>query len=791
MPDTGCNGCDNWPGSPSYPCPIPQVADGDAVSAANANAPISSLSSRTEYLRCFLESLEVGTAHYVRNVVLHSEVVLGDVVYYDSTTSSYRKAYIHIEGRDVYDNESCDTYTLDSSIADSSYPFGVVVEVGTDSVVCINGQFSTYMYDNPGTTLINNLLAGFSAFTDEAPKIGQMYLSTTSADAGKVSKTKPPLGVPVCFITPDLDNSGSTSHYLITVKTNLHDLMQAHRHYSFRLTNEPAVNFPIGYSNHSTAGHSAGDAAWVADTTELDIYLYGIDNTTSCTIGSTDPDLVHVGTATYAGEDGINSYGCMIHSFIGNENYVQMIEESGVCHGTLTPFESFLKVWDRRGKAVVLGDDILTATTYVDIFNSDSSPGVDALTILEGAGEAPLYRYVDSTLSVTYRINTNYQNTSLPGWLYCDSISCSAGGPGEGGRYYYNIDGDSTLSAVWPPYPVQSSILYISGTAPHTSQIVIDNEGIFWFDNTEDGAPFSHRFPEVNSPEGTEWAISYNGSILSKEALLYYTILASKTDDASVQTLNAKDGSVITVTNPDGEDADTGHLVIGADFTIDEDTTAEGALVVKDFDGFTLKKGNVVEKITSGPLIDVESTIIGGQGTVKISMADFAGVREGEPDMLFADDILLERYQDIFYKVFPPGRSSSITGKIFIPSFLPTSNSELYTVDVLVQFLLPDGGTPPSPITTYKVVDTTITTTYATSGTGNINSGITTPAGSPNTLSSLGIDTAYDYEVKSVLAAPVAVTPGDLFIFKTALTSATNDPKLAILDVRYNINTAQ
>ena len=777
-PDSGCNSCDSWPGSPSYPCPIPQIADGDAVSASIANAPLSDLSSRTEYLRCFLESLEVGTAHYVRNVVFHTEVALGDVVYYEASSSSYRKAFVHIDGRDVYDNESCDTYTLDSSIADSSYAFGVVVEKGTDNVVCINGQFSTKLYDSGGATLIPNLLVGYTSSMTEASKTGQMYLSTASADAGKVTKTKPQLGVPVCFITPDPDNTG---HYLVHVRTNLHDLMQAHRHYSFRLTNEPAVNFPIGYG---VAAISDGDSGWTADTTELAIYLYEYTDNT-CTSGLSTT-LTLVGTATYAGND--STYGGMIHSFKGNADYVRMIGESDACSGSDTVFESFLKTWDRGGVAVEnTASPDPTDTPAITIF--DDSVDNDALTTLESNSASPVYRVTNSTTTVTsYKINDNFQNTNLPGWLYCDGIACSSGGPGQGAKFYYNVDGDSTLSAVWPPYPVQSSILYISGVAPHTSQIVIDNEGIFWFDSTEDGAPFSHRFPEVNSPEGGEWGTDFNGKVLHKEALLYYTILASKTDDASVQTLTPKEGSVITLTDENGEDATTGRLVIGAEFTIDADGDTAGASVVKDFDGFTLKKGNVVEQIKSGPLIDVSSTITGGQGVVTISMADFDGVREGEPDMFFADDVLLERYSDIFYKVFPAGRTSSLTGKVFVPTFLPTGNSETYNLDIFIQFMSPggDGLNLGNIDADYKILDTIRGTTYSGS-TGNISTQVTLFA--TNTLTLGTFTNQYDYIVKSPLSAAVAVTPGDLFIFKlTRDSTSTSDPKVAILDVRYQIS---
>ena len=786
--DPGCNEC-GGSYSPSYPCPIPQIADGDAVSAANANAPVSDLASRTEFLRCYLESLEAGTAHFVHDVTLHTDVSVGDVVYYDNNDAAfpsgvYKKAFIDIKGRDVYDNESCDTYTLDSSIEDSSYPFGIVVEAGIDNIVCISGQFKTSNYSG----LIDNLLVDFSTLGTDS-KIGQMYLTNNESEAGKVTKNKPPLGVPICFITPDADSSGN---YLVHVRPVLHDLLLSHRHYSFKLTNQPATNLPVGYNNGGS--NSAGDGGWTANETELDVYLYeytdnGDSDNCPYTAGST---LTRVGTATYAGEHG--TYGGMIHSFKGNHHYVRMVMEDAECIATgdpaVTSFEAFLNVWDRGGKATETGDG--SGGSGISIFQGGG------LTHMEANNLSPVYRNTNSaTSTIEYKITTNVDlvNTSIPGWLQCDSTTCA--GPGEKAKYYYNIDGDSVLGAVWPPYPVQSSVMYIDGVAPNSSQLVIDNEGIFWFDFTEDGAPFGHKFPDVSGPDGEiwdnseiwDWNNNYSGEILPKEALFYYTILASKTDEAVVQSLTPKEGSMITITDENGEEAASGRLVVGAEFEVSEDSPVDGAFVVKDFDGFAINKGYVVEKITTGPLLSMTSTISGGQGVVTLSMADFGGVREGEPDMFFADDILLERHEDIFYKVFPGGRTSSLTGKVFVPTFLPTDSGETYSISLYAQILSPnsDGTTLASLESKYKVIDTTLnpTTGLYEGSTGSIASAPYTT----DTISPGSFEFQYGYKVLKLTASTSpAVTPGDIFIFKLTRTSTSGTDKVGVLDVRYQIS---
>ena len=789
MPDTGCNACNSWPGDPSYPCDIPQITDGQSISAAITNAPLTDLANRTEYLRCYLESLEIGQAHFIKDVNLHTSVALGDVVYYNSEFADYRPALVSIDGRDVYDNESCDTYTLDSAIEESSYPFGIVVENGTDKVVCISGQFSTINYDSGGTALIPNLLIDYSNLST-ASKTGQMYLSTDPNNTGKVTKSKPALGVPICFITPDDDNTG---HFLITVRPVLHDLMLAHRHYSFRLTNEPATNFPIGYNGSGTV--SNGDASWTADETVLDIYLKEYDDvsdpTNDCPFTVHASNVTKVGTAIYAGD---NTYGGLIHSFKGNDEYIRMILEDAKCTamaGAGSPenaFEAFMAVWDRGGEAVETAADPASATG-INIFQNSG------LSTLEGLSQSPVYRTTNATTStVEYNINSSWHNSDIAGWMQCDGTTCAADGPGEGAKFFYNVDGDSVLGAVWPPYPVQSSVLYIDGVAPHTSQMVIDNEGIFWFDLTEDGTPFSHRFPEVNGPDGTEWITPYNGEILPKEALLYYTILASNTDNAVVQSLTPKTGSMIKVTDENGAEATSGRLVIDAEFAVSEDSPVDGSYVIKDFDGFAIKKGYVVEAIRTGPLLDISSTVTEGRGIVTISAADFGGVREGEPDMVFADDILLERHKDVFYKVFPSGRPSSITGKVFVPTFFPTANGETYVINLFAQILSPSSGSVSLPDLTssYKVVDTVLATAPSSGfaydeATGSIDTAVyTTHTVSPGTLNQ------YTYKVVSLTDisagyTPIAVTPGDVFIFKVSRDDS-NANKVGILDIRYQIS---
>ena len=802
MPDTGCGNCGSFPGSPSYPCSINQISDGDNVDAATTNTPLSELAERTEYLRCFLESLELGTAHIIKDVALASDLEIGHVVYYNVDDNNYQKAIVNIEGRDVYDNESKDIFTLDSSINDSSYPFGIVVEAGTNTAVCVGGRFKSNNYE---TGLIENLLLDFENLTP-TQKVGQMYLemgNENTPTAGTVKKKKPPLGVPICFVTPDPANTGK---FIVDVRPNLHDLMLAHRHYSFKLTNTAALNFAVGYNGNSSTTASVPSGTWsitAGSEEEVDVYLYtysasdGPGTPSNCpyTVNTADGSVLEkVGTAKYAGNDS-GGRGGMIHSFEGNDKYVQFILEDAECiaqDDTIPDaFTAFLKVWDRGGRVVKKGE-ASSAADNIKIFQTGTNES-GGFTAMHAAGEAPFIREVNSSTGKNeYRLNLNFLNSGLAGWLPCDAENCA--GDASAAKFYYNIDADAVLSAVWPPYPVQSSVLTINGALAHTSQLQISREGIFWFDDTEDGTPFSFMFPDVNSPDKEEWNQQYFGEMLDKEALLYYTILATSTDEAVVQSLAPKDGSLIKVTDLNGADATTGNLIIDAEFGLSSDSPVAGSLVVKDIDGFAMKKGNVVEKIKAGPLITVSSTVSGGQGEVTISAADFGGVRESEPDLFFADDILLERHEDIFYKVFPSGRDSAITGKVFVPTFLPTSNGEVYNITLMAQIMTPSAGSSislPNLTSRYKVIDTVLAADNAYEGaTGSIT-------GAPFTAHTVPVSSGtfnqYGFKVfKLTGSTPVVVTPGDTFTFKLERAGATdgNSNKVALLDVRYQISKA-
>ena len=141
--------------------------------------------------------------------------------------------------------------------------------------------------------------------------------------------------------------------------------------------------------------------------------------------------------------------------------------------------------------------------------------------------------------------------------------------------------------------------------------------------------------------------------------------------------------------------------------------------------------------------------------------------------------------------MFPAGRDSAVTGKVFVPTFLPTSNGELYDITLYAQIMTPSAGTSitlPAMSSKYKVIDTTIVNGVYEGATGSITGKTYTTYAVPTTV---GTFSQYGYKVfKLTGSATVAVTPGDLFTFKLERSGASdsNGNKVAILDVRYQIS---
>ena len=141
--------------------------------------------------------------------------------------------------------------------------------------------------------------------------------------------------------------------------------------------------------------------------------------------------------------------------------------------------------------------------------------------------------------------------------------------------------------------------------------------------------------------------------------------------------------SPLVLTDLDGNPATTGALKLTAAFKPTAGATdISGGLAVKSFDGFEYQLGPVVQDILPGSNIEV---VDAGNGELRIGVVGLDGKLEGEPDILAIDDVRIEKDSslDIFYYIMPPGKNSSILGKVVAPKFLDGT----YYLDLAIRAL--------------------------------------------------------------------------------------------------------
>ncbi len=204
------------------------ILNGDPVDASTMNAVSRQLHGNSQYLKDIFEAAALGSTVFARSQTIETDAAVGMAVYFDATNDPWQR------GQAV---ATTDTTTGEFGFASSAMVWGIVHTKSTG-------------------TLGDILLIGFdeidmSAAIDGTPAVGQYYLSGT--DAGKLVATSPPVGIPVLQSAGE----GSDGNTRVFVKTSITDLLNAHRHYSFKLTAAPAGTATLASSRWSVAGDDA------------------------------------------------------------------------------------------------------------------------------------------------------------------------------------------------------------------------------------------------------------------------------------------------------------------------------------------------------------------------------------------------------------------------------------------------------------------------------------------------------------------------------------------------------
>jgi hypothetical protein len=207
--------------------PIRTVKQGDPGSPGIINAPLTQLNQAIQRVEQVLADLEAGAFISARKTALGTTTTVGAPVYWNNQTSAFEPAFLSISG----DGE----YTL----AASSRVQGIVVTKDTPT----SGTVMLY-----GTKAVS-----LAAAIESGSGSGYYYLSSSP---GKLTKTKPFVGLPVVFVT-------STGQVMFPAVPE--NALDRHIHRKFSLACVPAgdVVIPGNGNPHSISVPDAGLPGWL------------------------------------------------------------------------------------------------------------------------------------------------------------------------------------------------------------------------------------------------------------------------------------------------------------------------------------------------------------------------------------------------------------------------------------------------------------------------------------------------------------------------------------------------
>lgn len=192
---------------------LKQIRDGEQVRASVANRPIERVGDRTQYLKERLDALEAGEALFRTGVAMNSSVLVGHALYWNAAASEYDRAIAaaEVDPADGTLKLKNTSFVVGLCYAKTSSTVGTVITIGT-----ISGFDFTNAIGTSGTT--------------EA-EAGAYYLS--SSEAGKLVKSRPPVGIYVLYLNGTSDGSAH-------VNPTPRNIIDDHVHYVFDLTAWPA-----------------------------------------------------------------------------------------------------------------------------------------------------------------------------------------------------------------------------------------------------------------------------------------------------------------------------------------------------------------------------------------------------------------------------------------------------------------------------------------------------------------------------------------------------------------------
>jgi hypothetical protein len=290
-------------------------------------------------------------------------------------------------------------------------------------------------------------------------------------------------------------------------------------------------------------------------------------------------------------------------------------------------------------------------------------------------------------------------NPALPGWLPANH-SVFGGAAPDGAKFGYNLSRHPELFKVFPPVPLDGAYIeaYLDGAGAGRelgSVAQVTSSGIWWMRDDWGWAPWQLTLegldtdpdsvvtppetpPPIELQHGHGYVAEDESHTCPFSLYLWFSKPTYHTDNAVAASLIAKEGSPLLVTDCLGKPASTGHLMIDIDLKLlDDGADYPGHIVVKEFDGKTLKRGSVVSGLRSDNNIIQLSSADGllpdddgyypGRVTLVYNDPSVAA-RELDVSLFALDGATEEKYAGMFYLGFPAGRRTSVRGRIDIPA---------------------------------------------------------------------------------------------------------------------------
>ncbi len=526
---------------------ITLIEDGEPVSQATTNRPTQQLAGQTLHLKQLVSNLETNSGRLIfSGAALTSDVIVGDVVYFDSFENAYAPALAETtvntaDGEYVAGPRS---YVVGVVIAKDGL-VGDILQVGRIDLNSISGSLVQGMVEDP----VNDPFVP-----------SRYYLS--SKIPGKITRHVVYPNVQIGYITTE------ECHIAPLQK----DLFETHRHYSFPLLARPSASQNFDQTGWNNFGDdSASGRKWVdyynngTDTTIPEIMVC-VRNNLSVVMDPESP--IRVELYLDASDD------LAIELITGP---TQDNPDSGVYPGSITVVD-----WPAYGEWISIpGTNLDVAFVRRDATYTNEL-SVDALADLT----------VPSDEWNRWKILLPHD---ISGWTNVNSFDQSTP---YNAFYRYLTESDQALSNVFPPAPTGSAFIEDNGTSLVAgSDFTVNIAGVFWipanFTASYTYSPWAHDYSALST-----WTPDND---LTKNLNLHFSRTGLGNANGVVRSL--KGIAPITVKQcPTEDEADRGDLQVGIDLALLKSTadsiSAEEAFI--DVDGLSFIKGDIVCEIEAG-----------------------------------------------------------------------------------------------------------------------------------------------------------------------------------------------